>query len=146
MQAQVLNNCQGPHYIQLQKSAGDNRPPPLLILRPGITLVDVKVLAAARKANAGFDALFHSKIQPTKAVEADPRKFGKPMLEVVGKELPDKQPLASLTPEEAKAVIALTEDTDLLSLWRSECDPAKNGEIIKAIGDRIKEITSQVAV
>lgn len=140
MLAQLVNNCQGPHYIQGQsiKDAAGLKPGPLLIIRPGLNLVDAKELDERRKANAAFDGLFKMTIKPTQAETADPRKFGLPMLEVVGKPLEDKQPLSKLTYEEACGVIALTLDTDILSGFLKAAKPSD--PIVKVINDRIKQV------
>lgn len=139
MRAQVLNNCQGPHYVQLPHSDGGKAIGGLIILQPGLNLVDAKQLADLRK-NKGFDVLFKTKIQPSKASEADPTKFGKPMLEVVGKELDDGQPFAKLSIEEATGVIQMTQDTDLLAEWLKALKPGE--PLVKVINDRVKEIAS----
>lgn len=145
MLAQVINNCQGPHYIQGQpiKDAAGVKPGKLLILNPGLNLVDAKDLAERRKANAAFDGLFKMTVKPTQAETADPRKFGLPMLEVVGKELKDKQPLEGLTYEEACGVIALTLDTDTLSSFRAALKP--NDPLVKVVNDRMKAVTAGIA-
>jgi hypothetical protein len=145
MRAQVLNNCQGPHYIQGQPvDKGGKKPAagPLLILRPGLNLVDAKELAERRKANPSFDRLFKTTIKPTRAEDGDPRKFGKPMLEVLGKELDDGNPLAKLSYEEASGVVALTENTDLLKEWLKTAKPTD--AIVKVINARLKEIASGI--
>jgi hypothetical protein len=143
MRAQVLNNCQGPHLIQGQKNGA--MPADLLILRPGLNLVDSKTLAEMRKANKGFDNLFSVKIPATKAVEADPASFGKPMLEVRGTELADKAPLAAVPLADAKTIVELVQDTDVLVGWLGECEPGKQSELIKTINERIKTLTSGIA-
>lgn len=143
MKSQLVNNCQGPHYIQLQKQG--NLPPQLLILQPGLNLVDTKLLEAARKANKQFDSLFVQTIQVSRAQEADPRTFGKHKLEVIGKPLPDKGQLAEIGHDEAVAMINLTQNTDLLNEWRSECHPAKHSEILKAINARLKQVTASIS-
>lgn len=141
MRTQVVNNCQGPHYIQCPNAG--KFPGPLVILQPGLNLIDSKQLAELRK-NPGVERLFNTKIPVSKAVEADPRTFGKPMLETRGKELEDKAPLASLPLKEAIAIIELTEDTDLLNEWREVCEPTKQSDLIKALNARIKEIASGI--
>lgn len=141
MRAQVLNNCQGPHYVQLPHADGGRSIGGLLILQPGLNLVDAKQLAELRK-NKGFDTLFKTKIQPSKTETADPRKFGKPMLEVVGKELDEGTPFAKLSLEEATGIVEMTLDTDVLSEWLK---PLKPGDpLVKVINDRIKEIASGI--
>jgi len=148
MRAQVINNCQGPHYIQGQSISKPGEKPvagPLLILRPGLNLVETKDLAERRKANPSFDGLFKAKVKPSKVETADPRKFGRPMLEVVGKAVSDQTPFRNdkgedLSLEECEGIIALIEDTDTLSaLLKSE----KSGEPrARAISARLKEIAS----
>lgn len=146
MLAQVINNCQGPHYIQGQNK--DGKRPPLLILRPGMNLVNSKQLADWRKDNKGFDALFSTPIKLTRGDETvlDYTKNGKPMLEVRAGELNDKAPLASesLKLKDALEIVRLTEDTDYLSAWRADCSPEKQSDLIKAINDRAKEITTGI--
>lgn len=143
MLAQVINNCQGQHCIQGQP--GKFGAGALLILQPGLNLVDAKDLAERRKANKGFDGLFSLTIKPTKQETADPTKFGKPMLEVRAGELEDKAPLAKLAFKDATEIVRLTEDTDLLKSWLEECEPSKQSDLIKAIHARVKEIASGIS-
>ena len=147
-QAQVVVNTQGPHYIQGQpvrdasgkvSDAGE-----LLILRPGLNLVDAKKLAEWRKANKGLDSLFSTTIAPSRAVEADPRTFGKPMLEVRAGELPDANPLQGLPLNEAQAIVELTQDTDLLKAWLGSCSPGKQSDLIRVINARIKAVVDGI--
>jgi hypothetical protein len=151
MRVQVVNNCQGPHYIQGQpvdKGGPKKAAGPLLIIRPGLNLIDGKDLAERRKLNEAFNNLFKTTIKPSKSETADPRKFGKPMLEVVGKSLSDKDPFKTddgkeLSLEEAQGLIDMTEDTDLLGAWLKAQKPGT--EITKAINTRLKQIASGVA-
>ncbi len=145
MLAQVVNNCQGPHYIQGQSKPGEKKAGPLLILRPGLNLVDAKDLTERRKANKSLDALFATVIQPTRADDADRTKFGKLMLELRTGELDDKAPLAKLKQSEAVEMVRLTENTDLLKEWGEECSPEKQPDVIKAIKARIRELTSGIS-
>lgn len=144
MLVQVVNNCQGPHYVQGQpvKDAGGTKAGPLLVLRPGLNLVDAKDLEERRKVSAAFDGLFKSTIKVTQAETADPRKFGMPMLEVVGKPLEEKQPLAKLSYEEACGVIALTQDTDVLTGFLKQAKPTD--PIVKVINDRLKKVAAGI--
>jgi len=141
MRAQVVNNCQGPYYVQLPHENGGKAIGPIVVIHPGMNLVDAKQLAEARK-NKGVDVLFKTKIAPSKAPEADPSKFGKPMLEVVGKEVEDGYPFAKMSLEEATGVVAMTQNTDLLDEWLRAARPGD--PIVKVINDRIKEIASGI--
>jgi hypothetical protein len=141
MLAQVINNCQGPHYIQGQ-NADKGKKPPLLVLQPGLNLVDTKQLTEWRKANPGFDGLFKLTIKPSKQETADPTKFGKRFLEVVGKELDATAPLAKLSYDDACGVIEQTLNTDLLADWMKQTKPGD--PLVKAISDRLKVITSGI--
>jgi hypothetical protein len=145
MRAQVLNNCHGPHYIQGQpvdKGGAKKVAGPLLILKPGLNLVDTKDLAERRKVNKSFDDLFKMTVKPTKVETADPSKFGRKMLEVVGKELDDAAPLAKLSFEEASGVIAMTADTDLISDWMKSTKPGD--PLVKVLSDRAKELSTSI--
>lgn len=143
MRTQVVNNCQGPHYIQCQKVG--NLPGKLIVLSPGLNLVETKELAELRKTNKVFDELFKAKIKPSKAEEADVRSFGKPMLEVRSGELPDTSPLAKLSLDDAKAILAVTQNTDLLKEWLGECIPGVQSDLAKAISARMKEVTAEIS-
>jgi hypothetical protein len=141
MLAQVVNHCQGPHYIQGQNL--DGKKPPLLILRPGLNLVPSKQVSDWRKANAAFDGLFKTKIKPSRQETADPTKFGKPMLEVVGKELDPVNPFAKLSVEEIEGVVSMTTNTDLIAEWMKS---AKQGDAVtKILNDRVKELAASFA-
>jgi hypothetical protein len=144
MLAQVVNNCQGPHYVQLPHLREKDKPlraGGLVILQPGLNLVETKQLAEMRK-NPGFDELFKLTVKPSKTETADPTKFGKRFLEVVGKELEDKAPLAKLSFEEARGVIAQTLSTDLLADWMKTTKPGD--PLVKVLSDRAKELTSGI--
>lgn len=142
MRAQVLNNCQGPHYLQHNSQDGGKTLGSLVVLHPGMNLIDTKELATLRK-NPGVEMLFTTKIKPTKAPEANVAKFHLPMLQVVGKELKDGlNPFDGLSLDESKAIISATENTDALDEWLR---PQKSGsELAKAISERLKEITSGI--
>jgi hypothetical protein len=144
MLAQVINNCQGPHYIQAQPKPGEKKAGPLLILRPGLNLVDAKDMTERRKANKAIDGLFTTVIKPTRADDADRTKFGKFMLEVRPGELEDKAPLSKVKLSEAIEMVRLTENTDTLKEWGEECSPDKQSDLIKAIKARIRELTGGV--
>ena len=115
----------------------------LIVLRPGLNLVDADKLAKLR-TNSAFEMLFHTPILPSKAVEADPKTFGKPMLEIRGKELPDKAPLSSMPPAEQREVISTIGDTDLLAQLLGEATPSREPALVKAIGDRLKELAGEL--
>jgi hypothetical protein len=146
--AQVVNNCQGPHYIQLSNASKDGKVANnLLVLRPGMNLVDAETLKTARKSNKGFESLFKLKIPSSVAKEAlvNSRNFGRPMLEERGKPLDDAAPVVSLPYPEAEEIVNLTEDTDLLNEWKLQCNAEKNSALIKCIDERIKFLASRIA-
>ena len=72
------------------------------------------------------------------------KNFGKPMLELVPGELPDKAPLLGLKIEDALKIIEQTFNTDLLVEWQKECHPQKNQDVLKAIGAQMKAATSGI--
>ncbi len=145
MLTQVVNNCQGPHYIHGLADKG--KPAPLIIIQPGLNLVDSKQVTDLRKINPQFALLFSATVKSSRAPEdmRNAHNFGKPMLEVRGKELDEKVPIAALPNKEAIEMVRLTENTDLLKDWLSGCEPGKNADLIKAINARMKEVTSGIA-
>lgn len=146
MLIQILNNCQGPHYIQLPHSNGGKVIGEIVTLQPGLNLVEAKKFAEMKK-NKGVERLLKTKIAPSVAAEADRRTFGKPMLEVLSKELDEAKPFHTadgkeMAHEEACSIIALTQDTDVLDSWRQALKPSN--QLVKVINERIKEVTSGI--
>lgn len=78
---------------------------------PGINLIDTIVIETLRK-NPSFELNFTTKIQPSKAPEQNQAKVGEFILVAQG-EVPVKNPLAKLGPEET---VALIEETFSLAL------------------------------
>lgn len=117
----------------------------VVTLVPGLNLVDSSDLAQLRK-NPQFELNFTTKIPPSLALEQNPEKVGKPILEVVmvaskdGKgekalEVEDKFPLQKLPPEICKTVIADTLVEGTLRLWsREEIRPEVRYEIELQLG------------
>lgn len=150
MRVQVLNNCQGPFYVQLPHPRGtDSRINGVgehINLQPGINLVDAETWGHAKK-NPTIAFLLKDKVPFTKASEADASKFGQPKLKVGERVLSDTNPFVDkdgkeLSIDEAKGMISLTQDTDYLSSWLLAQKPGS--EITKAINERIKEIASGI--
>jgi hypothetical protein len=137
---QILNNCQGPHYIQLPHTvAGGRGVGPIVVLHPGLNLVPAETFAEIKK-NPGFAQLFDLKIKPSKCETADFRKFNRPMLEARGE---IKQPVTELPIAVAKEIVELTENTDSLVQWLRDCPP-KSVELIKTLKARITELSGQI--
>lgn len=144
MKTQVVNNCEGPIYAQLPHQRNGARivqSGQILYILPGMNLVKTEDLQELRK-NEAFEAYFKAKIEPSAAPERNHQNVGKPMLEVVGKELPDKCPLEKLTFAEAAEVIRKTTNTDLLRDWQME---ATKGDVRREIEMQMKKVTADIA-
>lgn len=120
MRAQVLNNSQGPIYAQLpprgKDAAGHIESGECINISPGLNLIDTKKLEELRK-NPTFDGFFKAKIPVSKAPEANPANFNKPILEIAGKDVEDENPLAKLSLAACKAMISEMQSTDVLQEW-----------------------------
>lgn len=120
MRAQVINNSQGPIYAQMpargKDTAGHIEPGSCINIIPGLNLIDTEVLATLRK-NSTFENFFKTAIAPSKAPEANPASFGKPILQIGGKEVPDENPLSKLAEQACKAMIGEMQSTDVLQDW-----------------------------
>ena len=146
MLAKLLNNCNGPHYVQmqpLQKAASGRviQPGELIIIEKGMNLIDTKKLAAMREQNPGFASLFTATILSSKAPDHNSANDGKPYLEVLPGELPDDKPLAKLSDKDTKEIIEKTENTDVLLRWKQD---AKPDTVRREIDARIKFLTQGI--
>ena len=142
MRTQLVNNCEGPIYAQIQPPKGATATAGnILNLSPGLNLVDSKLLVELR-TNPTFELFFKTALKPSKAPERNPANFGKPMLEVIGKELPDDYPLKGLTLAAAKSIISQIQNTDVLKKWSDE---ATESDVRAAIMIQIKTLTSSIS-
>lgn len=109
----VINNEERLHTMNVpNKAVIAGEPGDLIVLMPGLNIVDYESLKACR-TNPAFDAKFTGKIPRHKAPECVSERVGQPYL-VEGPRVPAVAPLSVLRDEEAEAMVAEATTVELL--------------------------------
>jgi hypothetical protein len=159
MQTAIINNREALETVQMQPIGKDSNGMailgPLVVLVPGLNLVDSKKLDALA-GNEMFAKKFNTKIASSPAPEQNPERVGRTILEIVtvsakdkdGKiidkplEVEDKLPLHKLTGATLTRVISETMVASTLRQWLTE---ENRGDVRSEIEARLKYITGQAA-
>jgi hypothetical protein len=121
------------HVPSKQVIAGE--PGDLLVLMPGVNIVDAEAIKACR-ANPKFDLFFKTKIPRHVAKEAVSERVGQPIL-VEGPRVPAHAPLSVLTDEEAEMYVEEASTVELLNVFRI----GEGRQTVRAkIDDRIRHL------
>lgn len=158
-QTAVINNREALETVQMQPIGKDSNGMailgPLVVLVPGLNFVDSDKLSKLIN-NSAFASKFNTKIAPSPAPEQNPEKVGKTILELMtvaakdkdGKvvdkpiEVEDKMPLAKLSGDVCRRVIAETMVASVLRQWLTE---ESRGDVRSDIQKRLDYITGAAA-
>lgn len=145
MQTPVLNNLERIVIGQFRSVGKDTAGRPLMggtiTLRPGINLVPSDTLKKLCEESPNFAKHFETKIEAMKAPEGpQPDRIGRPVLEIFGKDLDDKAPLAKLPPPDAIKLIKETLDASVLKRWKKD---ESRDSVIRACTDQLDMLSGK---